>query len=174
MTDKLTFSVIWTLTPEGKILSEWFGRTIIRSCTKLSYEHAQSMIESPAQPIPEKVLPPISPEHTSQEVHQAVLNLHRIAKELRKQRFVDGALRLDQVSNCLLLVQLTNVTCVWTQCGEMWHGGLGLVLLHLSPVTTLRQGSPRQHRHPAPNDVSQGKRRASVGGPGAKTPLSFP
>ncbi|XP_004773525.1 DIS3-like exonuclease 2 isoform X2 [Mustela putorius furo] len=97
MTDKLTFSVIWTLTPEGKILGEWFGRTIIRSCTKLSYEHAQSMIESPNEKIPEKELPPISPEHTSEEVHRAVLNLHGIAKELRKQRFVDGALRLDQL-----------------------------------------------------------------------------
>ncbi|XP_058557204.1 DIS3-like exonuclease 2 isoform X3 [Neofelis nebulosa] len=80
-----------------KILGEWFGRTIIRSCTKLSYEHAQSMIESPTKKIPEKELPPISPEHTSEEVHQAVLNLHGIAKELRKQRFVDGALRLDQL-----------------------------------------------------------------------------
>lgn len=97
MTDKLTFSVIWTLTSEGKILSEWFGRTIIRSCTKLSYEHAQSMIESPTKMIPEQELPPISPEHTSEEVHQAVLNLHRIAQELRKQRFLDGALRLDQL-----------------------------------------------------------------------------
>uniref|UniRef100_A0A8C4LPQ2 DIS3-like exonuclease 2 n=1 Tax=Equus asinus TaxID=9793 RepID=A0A8C4LPQ2_EQUAS len=99
MTDKLTFSVIWTLTPKGKILDEWFGRTIIRSCTKLSYEHAQSMIESPTKKIPEKELPPISPEHTSEEVHRAVLNLHGIAKELRKQRFVDGALRLDQDFN---------------------------------------------------------------------------
>lgn len=97
MTDKLTFSVIWTLTSEGKILSEWFGRTIICSCTKLSYEHAQSMIESPTKTIPEQELPPISPEHTSEEVHQAVLNLHQIAKELRKQRFLDGALRLDQL-----------------------------------------------------------------------------
>ncbi|XP_036276499.1 DIS3-like exonuclease 2 isoform X2 [Pipistrellus kuhlii] len=97
MTDKLTFSVIWTLTSEGKILSEWFGRTIICSCTKLSYEHAQSMIESPTKTIPEQELPPISAEHTVEEVHQAVLNLHRIAKELRKQRFLDGALRLDQL-----------------------------------------------------------------------------
>ncbi|XP_059784922.1 DIS3-like exonuclease 2 isoform X1 [Balaenoptera ricei] len=97
MTDKLTFSVIWTLTPKGKILSEWFGQTIIRSCTKLSYEHAQSMIEGPTRKIPEKELPPVSPEHTSEEVHRAVLNLHSIAKELRKQRFVDGALRLDQL-----------------------------------------------------------------------------
>ncbi|XP_073663206.1 DIS3-like exonuclease 2 isoform X3 [Tursiops truncatus] len=97
MTDKLTFSVIWTLTPKGKILSEWFGQTVIRSCTKLSYEHAQSMIEGPTRKIPEEELPPVSPEHTSEEVHRAVLNLHRIAKELRQQRFVDGALRLDQL-----------------------------------------------------------------------------
>ncbi|XP_058155876.1 DIS3-like exonuclease 2 [Dasypus novemcinctus] len=97
MTDKLTFSVIWTLTPQGKILSEWFGRTIIHSCTRLSYEHAQSMIESPTKKIPAQELPPISPEHTSEEVHQAILNLHGIAKELRQQRFADGALRLDQI-----------------------------------------------------------------------------
>ncbi|CAO2625289.1 DIS3-like exonuclease 2 [Lemmus lemmus] len=97
MTDKLTFSVIWKLTPEGKILEEWFGRTVIRSCTKLSYDHAQSMIENPTEKIPEEELPPISPEHSLEEVHQAVLNLHSIAKQLRQQRFVDGALRLDQL-----------------------------------------------------------------------------
>ncbi|XP_012876846.1 PREDICTED: DIS3-like exonuclease 2 [Dipodomys ordii] len=97
MTDKLTFSVIWTLTSKGKILEEWFGRTIIRSCTKLSYEHAQSMIEKPTEKIPQEELPLISPEHSSEEVHQAVLNLHGIAKQLRQQRFVDGALRLDQL-----------------------------------------------------------------------------
>ncbi|KAL0624857.1 DIS3-like exonuclease 2, partial [Plecturocebus cupreus] len=82
--------------PSLQILDEWFGRTIIRSCTKLSYEHAQSMIESPTEKIPATELPPISPEHSSEEVHQAVLNLHRIAKRLRQQRFADGALRLDQ------------------------------------------------------------------------------
>ncbi|CAH6791886.1 Dis3l2 [Phodopus roborovskii] len=98
MTDKLTFSVIWKLTPEGKILEEWFGRTVIRSCTKLSYDHAQSMIENPTEKIPKEELPPISPEHSSEEVHQAVLNLHSIAKQLRQQRFVDGALRLDQMA----------------------------------------------------------------------------
>lgn len=69
------------------------------------------MIESPTTTIPEQELPPISPEHTSEEVHQAVLNLHRIAKELRKQRFLDGALRLDQVSHFLFLVQPTDLLC---------------------------------------------------------------
>ena len=30
------------MSPEGEILGEWFGRTLIRSCVKLAYEHAQA------------------------------------------------------------------------------------------------------------------------------------
>ncbi|MGH0164589.1 UNVERIFIED_CONTAM: hypothetical protein FKN15_055843 [Acipenser sinensis] len=88
MTDRLTFSVIWKLTPQGKILDEWFGRTVIRSCVKLSYDHAQSMIEAPEKLFSAEELPPFSPEHPVDEIHQAVLNLHSIAKQLRKQRFI--------------------------------------------------------------------------------------
>lgn len=109
-------TLLLTMYPSLQILNEWFGRTIIHSCTKLSYDHAQSMIESPTRTVPETELPPIAPEHTSDEVHQAVLNLHRIAQELRKQRFLDGALRLDQVSSFLVSVQPTNLTCAYTAC----------------------------------------------------------
>lgn len=97
LTDRLTFSVIWKLSPEGKILSEWFGRSVIRSCVKLSYDHAQSMIEAPEKLFTAEELPPFDPEHPIDEIHQAVLNLHSIAKNLRSQRFEGGALRLDQM-----------------------------------------------------------------------------
>ncbi|XP_026505891.1 DIS3-like exonuclease 2 isoform X1 [Terrapene carolina triunguis] len=97
MKDRLTFSVMWKMTPEGKILDEWFGRTVICSCVKLSYDHAQSMIENPSKVFGPEELPPVSPQHPVDEIHRAVLNLHRIAKHLRKQRFIDGALRLDQL-----------------------------------------------------------------------------
>ncbi|XP_066537075.1 DIS3-like exonuclease 2 [Hoplias malabaricus] len=96
-TDRLTFSVIWKLSPQGKILSEWFGRTVIRSCVKLSYDHAQSLIEAPDKVFSADELPPCSPEHSIQSIHQAVLHLHSIAKHLRNQRFSTGALRLDQM-----------------------------------------------------------------------------
>lgn len=39
--DRLTFSVEWTVTEEGEIVEEWFGKGIINSCMKLSYDHAQ-------------------------------------------------------------------------------------------------------------------------------------
>ncbi|GAA6222449.1 DIS3-like exonuclease 2 isoform X1 [Lates japonicus] len=97
LTDRLTFSVIWKITPEGKILSEWFGRSVIRSCMKLSYDHAQSMIEAPEKMFSAEELPPVDPVHPIDEIHQAVLNLHSIAKNLRAQRFSGGALRLDQL-----------------------------------------------------------------------------
>ena len=43
--DRLTFSVMWELSDEGKVLNQWAGRTVIRTCAKLAYEHAQAMIE---------------------------------------------------------------------------------------------------------------------------------
>nr|XP_061795351.1 DIS3-like exonuclease 2 [Nerophis lumbriciformis] len=97
LNDRLTFSVIWKITPEGKILSEWFGRSVIRSCVKLSYDHAQSMIESPDKKFAAEELPPVDPEQSIDTIHQAVLNLHSIAKSLRAQRLSGGALRLDQL-----------------------------------------------------------------------------
>ncbi|XP_054889759.1 DIS3-like exonuclease 2 [Poeciliopsis prolifica] len=96
LTDRLTFSVIWKLTPEGKILDEWFGRSVMHSCVKLSYNDAQRLIEAPERLFSPDELPPIDAEHTVDEVHQAVLHLHSIAKNLRAQRFLGGALRLDQ------------------------------------------------------------------------------
>lgn len=42
--DRYAFSVVWTLDQEGNILKEWFGRTIIRSCCRMSYDVAQAII----------------------------------------------------------------------------------------------------------------------------------
>ena len=43
--DRLTFSVVWEMTGEGRILKQWSGQTVIRSCAKLAYDHVQAMIE---------------------------------------------------------------------------------------------------------------------------------
>lgn len=89
---------------DPQILTEWFGRSVIRSCVKLSYDHAQSMIEAPEKMFSAEELPPVDPVHPIDEIHQAVLNLHSIAKNLRAQRFTGGALRLDQVNSTCLVI----------------------------------------------------------------------
>ena len=57
--ERLAFSVTWDMTPEGQILSQWAGRSIIKSCAKLAYGHAQDMIEGTFQGLPEQEPPAV-------------------------------------------------------------------------------------------------------------------
>lgn len=95
--DKLTFSVVWSLNAEGRVRSEWFGRSIIRSCCKLSYEHAQDLLDHPERERSPGELPAISDGHTVAEVAGCLGVLRGMTEAMRKRRFAGGALRLDQV-----------------------------------------------------------------------------
>jgi len=39
--DKLALSVFWEITPKAEVVSHYFTRSVIHSCTQLAYEHAQ-------------------------------------------------------------------------------------------------------------------------------------
>ncbi|KAK3697536.1 hypothetical protein QZH41_019776 [Actinostola sp. cb2023] len=95
--DRLTVSVVWTMNDKGEILSDWKGRSVIRSRVKLAYEHAHDMIQNPNKKWEEGELPPISQGTDASEIASKVLLLHKIAVHLRRNRFDNGALRLDQV-----------------------------------------------------------------------------
>lgn len=112
--DKLTFSVIFTLTPEGQTLSTWFGKTVIKSvpslmarnparktlttgriCSskaKLAYSDAQAVIDSDALPEGK-----VEDEELRKGIEEDVKALAHIAKQLRARRFDSGALRIDNV-----------------------------------------------------------------------------
>lgn len=94
--DKLAFSVFWEITPEGKVLNHKFSRTVINSCSQLAYEHAQGMLENPDKIFSKSELPSIYNGYASQDLSKAVNILHKIATHLRKSRFENGALRIDQ------------------------------------------------------------------------------
>jgi DIS3-like exonuclease 2 len=96
--DRLAFSVIWSIDKKGNIIDEWFGRTVIRSCAKMAYAHAQQMIENPDGQWSEDELPDITDGHSIDKIIHCVQNLHKIAVHLKRNRFSEGALRLDQAS----------------------------------------------------------------------------
>lgn len=93
--DRLTFSVVWNMSAEGEIYDEWFGRTVIRSCTKLSYDHAQGFIDEPDKEWTTDQFPPISTNFNLDQIKKRVLNLNRIAENLRRKRTDHGALALN-------------------------------------------------------------------------------
>ncbi len=76
--DKMTFAAVFELDDNGKIHKEWFGRTIIHSDHRYSYEEAQAGLES------------------GLGTHASELNiLNSIAKNLRKKRFQHGAVNFE-------------------------------------------------------------------------------
>lgn len=76
--DKLTFSAIFEFDKNDKVVNRWFGKTIIHSDRRFSYEEAQKRLESGKGDFAEELL---------------VLN--KIAKKMRKERFKNGAIDFD-------------------------------------------------------------------------------
>lgn len=77
--DRLTFGAIFELDIKGNIHKEWFGRTIIHSDKRFSYEEAQEVLD------------------TGNGIFFKELTiLNNIAKNLLKKRFDDGAISLEQ------------------------------------------------------------------------------
>ena len=81
----------------GKIYDTWFGRSIIKSCVKLAYDHAQQMIENPDLDADAHNLPELSGGWSKGDVKRSVLMLNEVAERLRKGRFDGGALKIDKV-----------------------------------------------------------------------------
>jgi ribonuclease R len=76
--EKLCFSAVFQMDTEGEISSQWFGRTIIYSDRRFTYEEAQAIIE------------------TGEGDHaHAVVSLHKIALALRKKRMGKGGIDFD-------------------------------------------------------------------------------
>ena len=96
--ERLAYSVVWVLDKDGNKLREWFGRSVIRSCTKLSYEHAQKMIEiDDFDSLHTSDFPDIHDKQFSlKHISQTVKNLYNISKRLREERFSSGALDFNE------------------------------------------------------------------------------
>ena len=85
--EKLTFSAVFEITPLARIVSQWFGKTVIYSDQRFAYEEAQAIIEAG---------PKVSHEGVTEEVKNAVLTLNSLASKLRKKRFASGAISFDR------------------------------------------------------------------------------
>ena len=85
--DKLCFSAIFTLDHNGAIENEWFGRTVIHSDHRFTYEEAQECIESDVMPHPGFYDP---------RIYDEIRNLDKYAKKIREMRFKKGAISFDK------------------------------------------------------------------------------
>ena len=77
--DKLCFSAVFTINENLDITDEWFGRTVIHSDRRFTYEEAQAVIEG-----------------GEGDFKQEILTLNTLAQGLRKDRFKHGAIAFER------------------------------------------------------------------------------
>ena len=97
--DKLTFSVFWHINAKGEIVKEWFERTVIKSCIKLSYDIAANMIDKPDQDWNSSAdsLPELhNSKYNYGDIAHSVNLLQVIASNLRKKRFKHGSIEITK------------------------------------------------------------------------------
>ncbi|MDA9714944.1 ribonuclease R [Bacteroidota bacterium] len=75
--DKLTFSAVFELDPNCNVLSSWFGKTIIHSDHRFTYEDAQEIIEGGDGPFKKEIT-----------------QINKLAQKCRKKRLSNGALNV--------------------------------------------------------------------------------
>jgi ribonuclease R len=95
--DKFTFSAIFEITPKAEVVNQWFGRTVIYSDQRFSYEEAQHIIETKNAIVPAEISLTRKEYHTPQRVVEATLKLDELAKILRQKRMANGAISFDKV-----------------------------------------------------------------------------
>ena len=76
--DKYTFSAVFTFDKEDKIVDKWFGKTVIHSDRRFSYEEAQEVLEN-----------------GEGDMAEELKAMNRIAKKLRKAKFKSGAINFE-------------------------------------------------------------------------------
>ncbi|MDO8591019.1 MAG: ribonuclease R [bacterium] len=77
--DRLTFSAVFVLNQDGIVKERWFGKTIIHSAKRFTYEAAQDVLDG-----------------KSTEHKEALDTLNGIAKKMRERKFKEGAIDFEQ------------------------------------------------------------------------------
>jgi len=76
--DRLTFAAIFEFGKDFQIVNKWFGKAVIHSDRRFTYEEAQEIIEN-----------------KSGEYAEEILMMQKIAERLRKKKFKNGAIAFE-------------------------------------------------------------------------------
>lgn len=78
--EKYTFSAVFEMTEDTEIINKWFGRTVINSDRRFTYQEAQDVIET-----------------GKGDYADEVLLLDKMAKTMRSDRMTSGAIAFDSI-----------------------------------------------------------------------------
>lgn len=102
--DRLCFSAVFEMDEKANVVGEWYGRTIIHSNRRFSYEEAQEIIENK------------SGDHATE-----ILKLNELAYILRDRKFKNGAISFESEEVKFLLDEKGKPLGVYTKVRKDAH-----------------------------------------------------
>jgi len=76
--DKLCFAAVFEMDGDANVINQWFGKTVIHSNRRFTYEEVQEVIENKAG-----------------DFEQEILKLNALAYKLRERKFKNGAISFE-------------------------------------------------------------------------------
>lgn len=95
--EKYTFSAVFVVDENMQIEKEWFGKTVIFSDHRFSYDEVQFILDTEDNKVNAEVSLTDKSYTVSEEIFSALIKLDVFAKKLRKTRTSKGALSFDRV-----------------------------------------------------------------------------
>ena len=130
--DKLTFSAVFELTTKAEIKNQWFGRSVIHSNKRFTYEQAQEGLTS-------------GKGEYAVELHQ----LNELAKVLGNNRYAEGSVKFETVEVKFHLDETGNPLGVVPKIRQDAHKLIEeFMLLANKKVAEFVYGITRKNKHP--------------------------
>ncbi len=95
--DKLSFSAMFIMNEKGDVLERWFGRTVMNSTHRFTYETAQAVIDGEPSKVEKysKGIQVTASAEKGMQYREPLLTLNKLAKSLQKEKFSKGAIEFD-------------------------------------------------------------------------------
>lgn len=119
--EKYTFSAVFTVNEKMDIEHEWFGKTVIFSDQRFSYEEVQYILDSGGKTVTEEVSLTNKEYEVDNETFEAIQKLDFFAKILRNKRMKEGALSFDRVEVKFNLDQENNPESIFFKTSKDAH-----------------------------------------------------
>lgn len=129
-TDRLTFSAVFEMNEQAEVVSQWFGRTVIHSNRRFSYEEAQQIIET-----------------GEGDLSAEILQFHKLASILRTNRFKQGSFSFERVEVKFYINEIGKPTGVYFKEAKESNWLIEEFMLLANKKVAERIGKVKQGQH---------------------------
>ena len=94
--EKYTFSAVFQMNNKSKVINEWYGKTVIKSDKRFSYEEVNHILQKKTKTINKDISLHKETYMITEDLYEAIEIFNNLAKTLRKERIKEGAISFER------------------------------------------------------------------------------